>query len=214
MEGSLKNFDTEALQWDEDVEKVKRANLFANEIVNFIHPDKSMTAMEFGCGTGLLSFELRDKFKTITLIDNSPGMISVLEEKIKVNGLSNFEPICIDPLVDDVVLKDFDVIYTLMTLHHIHELQKIMQIFNSGLKTGGYLCIADLISEDGTFHSKPSEFTGHKGFDKEELSLLLKENGFQSKFYKIVFTIEKEVDGRIKKYPLFLVIAKKIKESL
>ena len=209
MEDNLKRFDKEALEWDHDPEKVKRANMFANEIIDFIHPDKSMKAIDFGCGTGLLSYALRNNFKTITLIDNSPGMISVLEQKIEKNKLDNFSPVCVDPLIEEFKLKDFDVIYSSMTIHHIHDLHKIMQAFNTSLIMGGYVCIADLVSEDGTFHSEHSDFDGHKGFDKEGFSLLLEESGFQVVFYKIVFEIEKEVNGENKKYPLFLLIGKK-----
>jgi len=204
------HFDEEAQQWDQDPEKIKRANIFAQEIVNFIHTDSSMKAIDFGSGTGLLSFALRNSFGLIKLIDNSQGMISVLEEKIKENKMDNFHPLCVDPLVEEVELNDFDVVYSSMTIHHIHDLDKIMKIFNSSLKMGGYLCIADLVTEDGTFHSEHQKFDGYKGFDKEEICLVLENNGFQIEYYKIVFEIEKEVEEEIKKYPLFLVIGKKV----
>ena len=203
------HFDKEAQHWDEDIEKVKRADLFAKEIIDFIQPDASMKVMDFGCGTGLLSYALRNNFRSITLIDNSPGMISVLEQKIEQNKLDNFQPLCIDPMIEELELKDFDVVYSSMTIHHIHDLHKIMQVFNSSLKMGGFLCIADLVTEDGTFHSEHSAFEGHKGFDKDEFIAVLKANGFQTEYYKIVFEIEKEVNGNIKKYPLFLLIGRK-----
>jgi len=203
------HFDTEAQNWDQDPEKVKRANLFAKEIIDFIHPDTSMKAIDFGCGTGLLSYALRNSFRSITLIDNSPGMISILEQKIKKNGLDTFQPLCIDPMIEELELEDFDVIFSSMTIHHIHDLHKIMKIFNSNLKMGGYVCIADLITEDGTFHSEHHDFDGHKGFDKDKFIAILEANGFQTEYYKIVFTIEKELNGENKKYPLFLLIAKK-----
>ena len=203
MQKEFNRFDDVAKNWDNDPEKAERANLFAKEIIDFIQPSKSMTALEFGCGTGLLSVALRDRFKSITMIDNSPGMIHVLEEKIKENGLHNFKPLCVDPLKEEVELKNFDVAYILMTLHHIHDLNKIMQMFNSSLKDGGYLCIADLLTEDGTFHSEHSDFDGHKGFGKKELNLILKSNGFQTEFYKIVFEIEKELNGKLKKISTF-----------
>ena len=74
-------FDKEAQDWDNDSQKVERAEVFANEINNFIQPNKKLNALEFGCGTGLLSFKLKDFFKTITLVDNSKGMIAVLQKK-------------------------------------------------------------------------------------------------------------------------------------
>ena len=208
------HFDEEAQYWDQDPEKVKRANLFAKEIIDFIHPDASMKAMDFGCGTGLLSYALKNNFKSITLIDNSPEMISVLEQKIKDENLNNFQPLCFDPMIEELELNDFDVIFSSMTIHHIHDLHKIMKIFNSSLKMSGYVCIADLVTEDGTFHSEYPDFDGYKGFDKEKFSLILEKNGFQIEYYKIVFTIEKELNDQLKKYPLFLTIAKKIKEEI
>lgn len=203
------HFDTEAQNWDQDPEKVKRANIFAKEIIDFVHPDTFMKAIDFGCGTGLLSYALRNSFRSITLIDNSPGMISILEQKIKKNGLHNFQPLCIDPMIDALELKDFDVVFSSMTIHHIHDLHKIMKIFNSSLKMGGFVCIADLVTEDGTFHSEHPDFDGHKGFDEDEIISILKANGFQTVYYKIVFTIVKELNGENKKYPLFLLIGKK-----
>ncbi len=115
-------------------------------------------------------------------------------------------------MIQELELNDFDVIFSSMTIPHIHDPHKIMKIFNFSLKMGGYICIADLVTEDGTFHSEHPDFDGHKGFDKEVFSLVLEENGFQVGYYKIVFTIEKEVNGENKKYPLFLTIAKKIKD--
>ena len=97
-----------------------------------------------------------------------------------------------------------------MTLHHIIDLDKILQIFNSMLKSNGYFCIADLVKEDGSFHSDSSTFNGHNGFDKDELSAILLKNGFEMKSYKICTESEREIDGKIKKYPLFLMVVEKI----
>ena len=77
------SFDKEARNWDQDPEKVNRARAFTEEIIRFIKPEKNMTAMEFGCGTGLFSEQLKDHFQKISLLDTSEGMIEVLKEKIK-----------------------------------------------------------------------------------------------------------------------------------
>ena len=50
-----------------------------------------MTAMEFGAGTGLLSFILKDHLKEITLIDNSEGMVKVLNEKVLTTKAGNMK---------------------------------------------------------------------------------------------------------------------------
>lgn len=202
-------FDHQASEWDNDPQKVARAEIFAKEINDFIKPDHKLNALEFGCGTGLLSFKLKDSFKSITLTDNSEGMIRVLKEKIDHTGIKNFTPLQIDLFESEVRLPEMDVIYTLMTLHHMTDLDKTLRKFNSMLATKGFLCIADLVKEDGSFHAHHKGFDGHNGFDKDELGGTLLKSGFQVVYYKECFVIEKEVAGKIKKYPLFLMIGEK-----
>jgi len=204
------NFDDEARDWDNDPKKIERAIIFAEEINDFIKPGKTLNALEFGCGTGLLSFQLKDYFKTITLADNSEGMIKVLQDKIAKEGVKNFKPLHIELVESDLKINEYDVIYTLMTLHHIPDVNNIAKVFNSILKRGGYLCIADLVKEDGSFHSEHDNFDGHDGFDRNELSVTLTNNGFNVEYYKICFEIVKTIDDKNKKYPLFLMICKKV----
>lgn len=205
---STTHFDKKAKDWDKDVEKSTRAKLIATKIVDFIEPTNQMNALEFGCGTGLLSFALKDAFKTITLVDSSEGMINVLKEKIKNQQINNFKPLLIDLIKTPSKIEKTDVIFTLMTLHHINNIEQISNIFHSLLNTNGYLCIADLDEEDGSFHPKEQNFDGHFGFNKNNLETILKNAGFEIVHYSIPYTIEnKETD---KKYPVFLMIAKKL----
>lgn len=208
----MKHFDQQAKEWDNDPKKTERAIIIAKEMIDFIQPNKTMNAFEFGCGTGLLSYQLKDSFKTITLADTSEGMINVLHEKIADENINNFKPLLVDLLEDDSVINrsEFDVIYTLMTLHHILEIDKILAIFNAMLKTGGYLCIADLVQEDGSFHTNVTGFDGHNGFDRDKLSAVLSNHGFKVAYNKIPLEIEKEFDKKVRKYPVFLMICKKI----
>ncbi|OGS73248.1 MAG: hypothetical protein A3F91_05485 [Flavobacteria bacterium RIFCSPLOWO2_12_FULL_35_11] len=208
----MKHFDQQAKEWDNDPKKTERAIIIANEMIDFIQPNKTMNAFEFGCGTGLLSYQLKDSFKTITLADTSEGMIKVLQEKITDENINNFKPRLVDLLEDDSVINrsEFDVIYTLMTLHHILEIDKILEIFNAMLKTGGYLCIADLVQEDGSFHTNVPGFDGHNGFDRAALSAVLSNHGFKVDYNEIPLEIEKEFDKKVRKYPVFLMICKKI----
>ena len=204
------NFDNQALEWDNDLTKTERAKVVAKEIIDYIKPDNTLTALEFGCGTGLLSFQLKDVFKSITLADNSEGMIKILKDKIVKAGVKNFIPLHIDSLNGELKTNEYDVVYTLMSLHHIPDVKNILMVFNSILKGGGYLCIADLVKEDGSFHSDHDDFDGHNGFDKNELNEILTSNGFNVEYYKICYEIVKTIDDNEKKYPLFLMISKKV----
>ncbi|MDX5584019.1 MAG: class I SAM-dependent methyltransferase [Aureibaculum sp.] len=206
----MEQFDTKAKEWDNNPDKVKRAKTFAKEINNFIQPNKILNALEFGCGTGLLSFELKDAFKTITLVDTSKGMIDVLKEKMADQEIINFKPLKIDLLQEQSDVLDIDVIFSLMTMHHIHNIDKAFKVFYDIIKTNGYICIADLVEEDGTFHGPELNFDGHEGFSKKELSAKLAGYGFKMEYYSIPHTIEKQQANSIKKYPLFLMIARKV----
>ena len=204
------NFDQKAKDWDKDPQRVERAALFSKEIISFLGKKKTDNALEFGSGTGLVSFELKDRFKSITLADNSSGMIEVLTEKIRQDRISNMRPILIDIFKNGNELSCFDIIYTLLTLHHIKDIPRTIEIFHSILITGGYVCIGDLITEDGSFHHRDPEFDGHKGFDPDNIKSLLKLSGFIIEYEKIFNVIEREHNQIMKKYPLFMIIGKKV----
>lgn len=202
-------FNEKAKDWDKDPKKTERARIFAGEILDFTEGMSLPNAIEFGSGTGLVSFQLKDRFKSITLADNSPGMMEVLKEKIRNENITNMKPFLIDSENELGKLSGFDVIYTLLTLHHVKNIKKTFAYFKSMLNSGGYLFIGDLITEDGSFHSNDPEFDGHRGFDTEILKSWLASNGFESLTDKTFFTIEREHQNTVKKYPLFLLVCKK-----
>ena len=204
------NFDEKAVSWDNDTKKIERAKIVAREIIDFIQPNQNLSALEFGCGTGLLSFELKDFFKRITLVDNSEGMINVLHDKIRISGVKNFDTILINQLEEASQISKHDVLYTLMTLHHITDINKTLNTFNSLIEQDGFLCIADLVKEDGSFHAHEKDFDGHNGFDKKELTEILSDSNFTMEYYNECFEIEKEVGETVKKYPVFIMIGKKL----
>lgn len=204
------NFDDQAKDWDKDIKKVERAQLLAHELKTFFKDDNLKNALEFGCGTGLVSYYLKDFFENITLVDNSQGMIDVLKEKIKNEQLSHMHPVFIDLLKQNLTIEKQDFIYTFMTLHLVIDLNKIFSIFNSLLRMNGYLCIADLDEEDGSFHYKHQGFVGHFGFNRQKLTEVFEKNGFEIKHYKIFHSINKEMEKGTKEFPLFLMIGKKI----
>ena len=165
--------------------------------------------MEFGCGTGILSVQMKDVFQDITLVDTSKGMIDVLKEKIEAIKLGHFHPLFVDLLTEPLPKVHFDVIYTLMTMHHIRDIQKILGIFYKILNPAAYFCMADLVKEDGSFHND-SDFDGHNGFDRAELTQLMQKSGFEVVNNTIFYEIKREKEGKLETYPLFLMIARKV----
>jgi ubiquinone/menaquinone biosynthesis C-methylase UbiE len=203
----MKHFDKLAKDWDLNDMKTQRAKAVAKEIKLFFKDNPSQSALEFGCGTGLLSFELKDFFSEIILMDSSKGMIEVLEEKISTGNIQHFTPLHIDLLNEDYHAKPVDTIYSKMTFHHILDLDLIISKLKALLKSNGHLCIIDLDKEDGSFHSEHPDFVGHLGFDREELKTIFLEHGFSFEYENTCFEIKKEDTGKV--YPLFIMIFKK-----
>ena len=202
------NFDSQAKTWDDDPMKTIRAEAVAREIMAQIPLAPHMTALEYGCGTGLLSFALQTQLRHITLADSSSGMLDVLREKIAVGGISNMSPLKLDLITDPLPPERYDVIHSLMTLHHVSDIDVVLQGLHSLLTAPGYLCIADLDSEDGSFHGP--DFSGHKGFDRDTLQQQAALAGFGNIRFSSVFTIRKAVAGGGEKdFPVFLMIAEK-----
>ncbi len=202
----MNEFDLKAAEWDRNRMHSERAAAVAAAIIQQIPLNKSMTAMEFGAGTGLLSFMLSDHLSSITLVDNSEGMVKVLREKLAQAGMSAMKIVKADLEHEDFNDERFDLIYSLMVLHHVNDVEKILGKFSSMLRPGGYLAVADLYSEDGSFHGHG--FTGHKGFDTGLLAASLEKYGFGEVNHSTVFSIEKMTDGNDKKqFGVFLMTA-------
>ena len=168
---------------------------------------KSMKALEYGSGTALLSFALKDQFEEIVLMDNSQEMTAVTAEKIADQKIQNMIPLFFDLEHQDYSGR-FDIIYTQMVMHHVNNIDVMLSKFHRLLNPGGYLAIADLYAEDGTFHGEG--FNGHKGFDVEGLALKLKAIGYNDVEHKHCYDIVKiDVAGKVSEYPIFLLTASK-----
>ena len=200
----MSEFDIKASGWDKSMMHRERADAVADAIKNQIPLSREMKAMEFGAGTGLLSFNLRNQLGQITMVDNSEGMVKVLREKADQAEASNMKVLKADLESEDYTGEKLNLIYSLMVLHHVNDVRRIVERFSEILLTGGYLAIAYLYSEDGSFHGEG--FHGHKGFDPDRLASLLGLHGFTGISHRKVYEIEKMTTGNMmKKFDVFLM---------
>jgi ubiquinone/menaquinone biosynthesis C-methylase UbiE len=204
----MTDFDERAKDWDSDPQKVERARVVADAIRNTVPLSKEMKALEYGCGTGLLSFALQADLGEITLADTSQGMLDVLSEKIAQAEVTNMRPVRLDLLSDPVPDGRFDLTYSLMVLHHIDDVKKILSRFNSLLAPGGILLVADLDKEDGSFHTDGSTDV-HLGFDHGELQRMVEGAGFGNVSFTTAYEIKKQTGNEEKIFPVFLMAAHK-----
>jgi ubiquinone/menaquinone biosynthesis C-methylase UbiE len=201
------DFDQRAREWDSDPVKVERARVVAAAIRAAVPLDPGLRALEYGCGTGLLSFALQADLGAITLADTSAGMLEVLGEKIRAAGVTNMRPVRLDLSADPLPAERFGLVYSLMTLHHIPDTSGLLQRFHDLLDAPGVLCVADLEKEDGSFHGPG--FDGHLGFERPALQAQAEAAGFRRVRFAPVYTMHKTVDGVRREYPLFLMVAEK-----
>ena len=202
----MNEFDHKADEWDKNRMYHERAAAVAEEIRKVIPLNREWRALEFGPGTGLLSLLLKDRLKEITLIDSSTGMVRVLREKIAAEGVKNLRVLHLDLEHEDPGDEKYDLIYNLMVLHHVSDVRKMIRKFRDMLNPGGYLAVADLCSEDGSFHGEG--FKGHRGFDPAGLSATFKEQGFDEVSHRKVYVIDKIMsDGTRKQFEVFLMTA-------
>lgn len=205
MNEEASDFDTRARTWDDDPQKVERALKVAAAIRQQAIWKPAMRGLEFGCGTGLLGFALQDGFSALQLADTSTGMLAVLRQKIAASGAENMQPVLIDG--DDSIFQGepVDMIFSLMSLHHVPDTDAALQRFQRGLAPGGQLCLADLDAEDGSFHDY--DVSVHNGFERDFLARRTVAAGFCNIRFSTVFTIAKGTP--LRDYPVFLMIADK-----
>jgi len=204
-----RNFDQEAANWDQVPGRVKVARDIAQSMIREITLTPEMDVLDFGCGTGLLTFALQPFVRSITGVDSSQGMLDVFKTKVKEQNLSNIKANYLDLDNGDVLDGSYHLIVSSMTLHHIKNISSLLKQFYSILLPSGQLAVADLDLDDGQFHSN-NDGVFDFGFNREELRLIFMDAGFQNIQTHQASDIEKPVvNGKSRIFTIFLMTARK-----
>lgn len=195
-------FANKAKDYEKESRRVNNVRNIANGILNTFTYDKSMHIMDFGSGTGLLTEHIAPFVNKMTAIDMSRSMNEVLSQKIP-DFPCELEVLELD-LSQSVIDHTFDGIISSMTLHHIQDIEALFHKFYTILQDNGTIALADLDTEDGSFHS---ENTGvhHFGFDRDFISQHAKNAGFKNISIDTVSVAQKPYGD----YPIFLLTAQK-----
>ncbi len=200
MSGS---FDERAATWDDDPATLERAQEVADAVRASVPLEPAMRVLEYGAGTGLLTQHLVDRIGPVTLTDPSQGMREVLAAKCGDGVFPDARVVDLDLSRDPVPADRYDLVLSMMVLHHIVDLPPVLAGFAQLLEPGGWLAIADLEREDGSFHDEG--FEGHHGIDRDDLAGWLADAGFASvSFRGAGATIKHD-----RPYPLFLAAAQR-----
>ena len=195
------HFKDKAQNWDSGDIRVNGAKKIAHAIEKRITLTQDMDILDFGVGTGLLGFEIAKKVKQVYGVDTSKTMLKKLKEK-------NTPELNIIPFNQDIIqeplTQSFDGLVSSMTLHHVKDIEAFFETIFKNITEGGFLAIADLESEDGTFHS---DNTGvhHFGFDRDTLRKIVEKSGFKDVNIENINTISKPD----RDFGVFLLTAKR-----
>ena len=188
-------FDANAKTWDTNPVQIARNDAIAKAIRRTIPLSKNVRALDYGAGTGLLSLELAPDVGSILAVDTS----ELMDGRAPQVAVRNHD-LAVAQLQDG----PFDLVFTVMTLHHVEDTEMLLDRLTGLVAEGGYIAIAELMTEDGSFHGKDLQIA-HRGFDPEKLAAGLQKRGVGSTSYEEVFLIERE-NGI---YPVFLLIGKR-----
>lgn len=193
-------FQHKAGDWDSRPAPVQISAGVGRALLERVALHDDMTVMDFGAGTGLICAHVAPHVGRVYAVDLSAAMLERLAAKPELQG--KVEPMHIDILATPLPHK-VDLIVSAMAMHHVEDTGRLLKAFAEHLAPGGKLALADLDSEDGTFHPPDTEGVYHFGFDRDALGAQLRAHGFSD----IDFTTAVEVDRDQKRYPVFLVTA-------
>jgi 2-polyprenyl-3-methyl-5-hydroxy-6-metoxy-1,4-benzoquinol methylase len=195
------HFSKRAKEWDQLDRRVDGAKIIAHNIEKRVELTQEMDILDFGVGTGLLGFEIAKKVKQVYGVDTAEGMLEKLKEKNSKN--LHIVPIH-QEIIQEPLTQQFDGVISSMTLHHVEDIEAFFQTIYKNIKKGGFIALADLEKENGTFHSNNSD-VHHFGFEESSLYSIVKKSGFNDIKIENINTIQKPHGD----FGVFLLTAKK-----
>jgi ubiquinone/menaquinone biosynthesis C-methylase UbiE len=202
-------FDKEAAQWDASPVRRDLARGIGTAIHRAIHIAPGWRILDYGAGTGLVTLQLQPEAASVIAVDQSAGMLGKLGEKLASAGILNVQTRQWDIEKQPFPESGLDLVASSMTLHHLRDVPTAFHRFAQLLKSGGWIAMADLDVEDGSFHG-PNPDVFHLGFDRSVIRGWLADAGFQDISISDAHRLQKpDSTGQVHTYPIFLAIGRR-----
>jgi tRNA (cmo5U34)-methyltransferase len=202
-------FDEVAQQWDNNPTRVDLARAVGEAIGRALPIQQHWRALDYGAGTGLLTLNLEPLVASIVALDSSVGMLEKLSQKLAAARIDNVRAQLWNLEEQPFPEDGFDLIASSMTLHHLRNVPLVFSRLTALLKPGGWLAVADLDSEDGTFHSAMDDVF-HRGFERNRIAEWLGDCGLSSVKLSNAHSITKPAStGELRTYGVFLAVGRK-----
>src|SRR5699024_1534223 len=201
----MSQFNETAKEWDTPRNRERAADV-GNLIRSAAPVSAETSAFGYGTGTRLLSFELHDDIGSATLAANSEDMLKVLNDKISSHSIENMRASSLNLLEDPLPSDQFNLIYTMLPLHHTRGVRQLLGKFYELLGDGGFLCLADLeLDEDDSFPGYDADLV-HEIFDHNDLASITKNAGFKDISFIAGCKMEHKIhEGSAQLFLIFLI---------
>ena len=93
--GNTDKFDSIANSYD-NPERTRIAMVASDAIKEYLGDTRSKSAIDFGCGTGLVGMNLVNEFESLLFMDTSENMLDIVKKKITDVGALNARTLCFD----------------------------------------------------------------------------------------------------------------------
>lgn len=199
-----RDFDSAAAAWDEKPQRIRLAEDVFAAMAAHLPLSHEWDIMELGCGTGLVTLKLAPQVGSIVALDGSRGMLGRLEEKMREAHQANVRTVHADLEQGALPPGPYHLITSAMLLHHIPDVAQLLRSLHGLLHPGGWIALADLAAENGSFHDDPTGVF-HHGFSAERMTELLTEAGFSS----VSVVQASEITKGERCYPVLLTLGRR-----
>ena len=188
--GNTEKFEMIANTYD-TAERTLIAKISADAIRAYIDDAKSKSAIDFGCGTGLVGLDLLSKFNSMLFLDTSQNMITQVKEKIANLNIQNADTVCVDMEQECLVDLHADYIFMAQVLLHIKDTELILSRLYDVLNEGGHLIIVDFNKNENIVTDMV-----HNGFNQDKLTDIMTNIGYRDIQIKTIYTGSKIFMGQ------------------
>lgn len=170
--GNTEQFERIAAHYDSP-ERIRIARVITEAIKSNAGITAGKTAIDFGCGTGLIGMDLRNQYETMVFLDTSPQMLQIVENKLRLVEAKNAVTRCVDWETADPGGPCADHIFAVQVLLHILKIEPLLQRLYDALNPDGELFLVDFDKNEQV----QSDLV-HNGFDQTALKDCLAKIGF------------------------------------